>query len=327
MSAEPSRKKAYSSDLRWRVVYQRIAMNLPFYRIARNLNIACSTANRIYRHFEQTGGIDPVQRLVRREIRALDVHVELHVIGFVIENPSVYLSEVCNNIQAITGETISPSTVCRLLKRYSLSRKKIRQIALQRCDSLRGTFMAQTFLLRREMFVWIDETGSATRDAIRKYGYALRGMRAEYHRVLTRGKRVNAIAAMSFNGIVALDLTTDSVNGERFFDFLRASLIPNMLPFDGTSPRSVVIMDNCSVHHVEEVTELLRKAGIVVLFLPPYSPDLNPLEEAFSYIKGYLRMHDELFQSIPSPLDLIRAAFDSITEEHCQAWISHSGYL
>ena len=86
-------------------------------------------------------------------------------------------------------------------------------------------------------------------------------------------------------------------------------------------------MDNCSVHHVE-VTELLRQAGIVVLFLPPYSHDLNPLEEAFGYIKGYLRKYDELFpQSIPSPIDLIKTAFDSITEEHCQAWISDSGYL
>ena len=76
-------------------------------------------------------------------------------------------------------------------------------------------------------------------------------------------------------------------------------------------------MDNCSVHHVEDqVTELLRQAGIVVLFLPPYSPDLtpledlnpleplNPLEEAFGYVKGYLRKH-ELFQinSFPYRLD------------------------
>ena len=63
MSAEPSRKKSYSTDLRWRIVYQRIAMNLPFYKIAGNLNIAASTANRIYHLFEQTGGVDPVQRV------------------------------------------------------------------------------------------------------------------------------------------------------------------------------------------------------------------------------------------------------------------------
>ena len=270
--------------MRWRIVYQRIAMNLPFYKIAQNLSIAASTANRIYHLFEQTGGIDPVERPERHEIRAVNMHTELHIIGYVMENPSVYLNEVCYNIQDITGEAISPSTVCRLLKRYGVSRKKIRQIALQRCNSLRGTFMAHTFLYRREFFVWIDETGSASRDAIRKYGYSLRGTRPEYHRLLTRGKRINAIAAMSSTGIIALDLTTDTVNGDKFFDFLRASLIPNMMSFNGTNPQSIVIMDNCSVHHVEEVTELLRQAGIIVLFLPPYSPDLNPIEEAFGYI-------------------------------------------
>lgn len=249
------------------------------------------------------------------------------MIGFVLDNPSVYLIEVCYTLRDITGEMIAASTICKLLKRYGITRKKIRQIALQRCESLRGAFMAQSFLFQREMFVWVDETGSATRDTIRKYGYALRGMRAEYQRLLVRGKRVNAIAAMSSTGIVALELKTDTVNGDIFFYFLRGSLIPNMMPFDGMNPRSIIVMDNCTVHHVQAVKEILRQAGILVLYLPPYSPDLNPLEEAFSYIKGYLRKHDELFQSIPSPLDIIKTAFDSISEEHCQSWISHSCYL
>ena len=229
MSAEPSRKKAYSPDVRWRIVYQRIAMNLQFYKIARNLNIATSTAHRTYDLFEKTGGVDCVERLERHEMRALDRQTELYVIGFVLDNPSVYLIEVCYTLRDITGEMIAASTICKLLKRYGITRKKIRQIALQRCESLRGAFMAQSFLFQREMFVWVDETGSATRDTIRKYGYALRGMRAEYQRLLVRGKRVNAIAAMSSTGIVALELKTDTVNGDIFFDFLRGSLIPNMM--------------------------------------------------------------------------------------------------
>lgn len=68
MSAEPSRKKAYSPDVRWRIVYQRIAMNLQFYKIARNLNIATSTAHRTYDLFEKTGGVDCVERLERHEM-------------------------------------------------------------------------------------------------------------------------------------------------------------------------------------------------------------------------------------------------------------------
>jgi len=78
------------------------------------------------------------------------------------------------------------------------------------------------------MFVWVDEPGTATRDAIWKYSYALCGMRSEYRWMLTRGKKVNVIAAMFSTGIVALDLiTADTVNGDKFFEFLRASLIPH----------------------------------------------------------------------------------------------------
>ena len=169
MSAEPSRKKAYSPDLRWRIVYQRIGMNLPYYKIAQNLNIAASTVHRTYQLFEGTGKVDSVPHTDRPGMRALDMPTELHVLGFVTENPSIYLSEVCHTLHDITGMVVSASTVCRLLKRYGFTRKKIRQFALQRCESLRGAFMAQALLLKREMLVWIDETGSATRDAIRKY--------------------------------------------------------------------------------------------------------------------------------------------------------------
>ena len=99
MSAEPSRKKAYSPDLRWRIVYQRIGMNLPYYKIAQNLNIAASTVHRTYQLFEETGKVDSVPHTDRPGMRAL----------------------------GITGMVVSASTVCRLLKRYGFTRKKIRQ--------------------------------------------------------------------------------------------------------------------------------------------------------------------------------------------------------
>ena len=83
------------------------------------------------------------------------------------------------------------------------------------------------------------------------------------------------------------------------------------------------MLDNCSVYHVFEVTELLAKAAIVVLFLPPYSPDLNPAKEAFSFVKQYLRVHDEV---IRDHSHVLQAALDAITSDHCNAWITHTGY-
>ena len=58
-----------------------------------------------------------------------------------------------------------------------------------------------------------------------------------------------------------------------------------MMPYSGSNPYSVIIMDNCSVHHISKVKDALHQAGILVFFIPLYIPDLNPIEEAFKYIK------------------------------------------
>ena len=71
---------------------------------------------------------------------------------------------------------------------------------------------------------------------------------------------------------------------------------------------------------------LFTEAGVLVLFLPPYSPDLNPAEEMFSSIKYYLKDHDEILQIMDDPIQLLKAAFESATSEKCLGWITHSGY-
>ena len=114
--------------------------------------------------------------------------------------------------------------------------------------------------------------------------------------------------------------------GRTFFDFVRGTLIPRMLPFNGQNPNSILVLDNCTIHHITDVREVLQNSGILTLFLPPYSPDLDPIEEAFSYVQQYLKKHDDLLQSIPNPLTIINAAFDSITTHHTHGWISHAGY-
>jgi len=129
-SAEP-----YSVDLRWRVVYQRIAINLPFDDIAKNLNIAASIQLIMYMLFERTGKVDPVDSSSgREELRKLDRIRELYVIGLILENPSIYLHEVCQELKECFDFAISSSTICTLLKRYGVTCKKIRQVAKQHCE-------------------------------------------------------------------------------------------------------------------------------------------------------------------------------------------------
>ena len=92
---------------------------------------------------------------------------------------------------------------------------------------------------------------------------------------------ISVITALSTDGIVANEIMKGTVNDETFLEFIHGSLIPNMLPFDGENPWSLVVMDNCSIHHVQPVLDAFNQAGIVVLFLPPYSPDMNPVENVF----------------------------------------------
>ena len=186
--------------------------------------------------------------------------------------------------------------------------------------------MAEMSCFSTSQLVWVDETGCKNKDSIRRAGYALRGMAPVCTRFLHQGKRVSCVAAVAEDGLIALDMTKETIDSSFFFDFVRGSLLPNMLPYDGSNPRSVAVMDNCSIHHVETIKELFRQAGVLLIYFPPYSPDFNPIELTFSKVKYYLKDHDELLTITSNPLPIINAAFESITTEDCKNWISHCGY-
>lgn len=109
-------------------------------------------------------------------------------------------------------------------------------MAKRRCMEYRALFMARVLDFRSEMFEWVDETGSDARTNIPKFGYAMIGKTPVYHRFLARGKRVSAVAAICTEGLIDVELTTGSVDGDKFLDFVQGSLIPNMYPFNGTAP-------------------------------------------------------------------------------------------
>ena len=67
------------------------------------------------------------------------------------------------------------------------------------------------------------------------------------------------------------------------------SVLPIILPFDGMNPRSLIVMDNASIHHLDQVHDIITGVGAKLCFLPPYSPDLMPLEEVFSKVKYFLK--------------------------------------
>ena len=130
---EPGRRRSYSNDLRWRVVFQRKLQNLSYRTISENLTVAVSTVSRIIDRFDRTGDVRPSIML--------HSHEEFVLLQMVMEKPSVYLREFQYGLEEITGTEVSVSTICRTLNRFGFSRKKLRHVALQRSDSLRSQYL------------------------------------------------------------------------------------------------------------------------------------------------------------------------------------------
>ena len=138
--------------------------------------------------------------------------------------------------------------------------------------------MAEISLFDPQMLVWVDETGSKSRNSVRTHGYSLKGMRAVSHQLRVGGKRINAIGVMSMQGMEDAYIVEENVNGDVFERFVRTSLLPILKPFNGTNSHSVVVMDNASIHHLDKIAQMIAGVGALLRFLPPYSPELNPIK-------------------------------------------------
>ncbi|XP_031561967.1 uncharacterized protein LOC116297806 [Actinia tenebrosa] len=164
------------------------------------------------------------------------------------------------------------------------------------------------------------------RRLVRNYGYNFKGKRAEITRTAVRGERHTSIAAIGMSGLRCPQTVKGSVNGHDYAFFIQRHLLPVINPFNGINSHSVVIMDNAAIHHVDQVRELIEGAGALLLFLSPYSPDLNPIEEAFSKVKYFIRMNDIVMESADDPEPLITEAFYRLSSFDCHGLFRHCEY-
>ena len=289
------------------------------------LYIHISTVYRILDRFQENGTVAPVSH--QSGPAPLLGSVEEHAItDALISRPEMYLRELQDELFERTGTQASISTIFRTIRRLGFSRKKLRQVVLRRNDSLRAEFMEEMNYLTADMIVWLDETGSDRRSENRKFGYHLRGITPCSYKLSVQGKRLSCIATMSTRGIEDVDIYEGNINGAIFTTFIARSLVPLLQPFDGKSPRSVVVMENASIHHVDQVASLIQSTGAILRYLPPYSPDYNPLEESFAKVKAFLRENEVAYDTTDDPRVLIMMAFNSVTERDCEGYISHAGY-
>ena len=300
-------------------------MELTLQKVAANLCVDTSTVHRIVVNFNRTGDVSKKKYFSGNRYKKLSNPVQLTVLHLVLTKPDMYFWEIQKELKYMFSLDVSIASICKLLKASNFSRKKLQLVALQRDSIIRERYMLATSLFNLDMMVFIDESGCDRRDAIRKYGYGLRGMPVKSQKLLVRGQRISVIAAMTVDCILDLKIIRGNVTGEIFLDCINTVLLQHLMTFNGYNPNSVIIMDNCSVHHVHGVVKSLHQVGTLVQFLPPYSPDYNPIELLFSKVKSIMRaMEVEL--SITDDIEsIVLSAFSLITSEDCSAWV-HNVY-
>jgi transposase len=165
--------------------------------------------------------------------------------------------------------------------------------------------------------VFVDEMGTNT-SLSAVYGWAKKGERAHCSVPRNRGKNTTVLSSMSEEGM-GPSLAVEGATTARVFEtYVERVLAPTL------RKGRVVVMDNLSAHKGERVRELIEQRGCELLYLPPYSPDFNPIEEAFSKIKGLLRKAET--SSRETLLEAIGAAISALSAKDAHGFFEHCGY-
>lgn len=165
--------------------------------------------------------------------------------------------------------------------------------------------------------VFIDETGAAT-DMARLRGRGPRGQRVIGKIPYGHWKTTTFLAGLRCDSITAPFVIDRPMNGSIFLAYVEQILIPTLKGGD------IVVMDNLSAHKIEAVRRAIEAAGATLVFLPPYSPDLNPIEQLFAKLKALLRKAAE--RSVPALWDRIGQLLNAFTPTECANYFRHAGY-
>ncbi|HEX5570869.1 MAG TPA: IS630 family transposase [Ktedonobacterales bacterium] len=190
--------------------------------------------------------------------------------------------------------------------------------ASERNEAERAAWRAAVAAHDPQQFVFVDE--SSTHTALtRLYGWAPQDQRASGVAPRNHGKNTTLVAALTPDGLQEPWLLVEgAMNTEAFEWYIREQLAPHL------HPGQIVVMDNLSVHKAASIQETLAARGCDLLFLPPYSPDFNPIEQAFSKLKAILRGLGARTQEALQ--EAVRLAVEAITSADAAAWYAHAGY-
>lgn len=245
------------------------------------------------------------------------------------ERPDMYREEISAYLESLFRVQISKSSIGRALRAAGMTRKKIRRVAAQQDPDLIDYYMYRLHSLGVKSYhmVFVDESGSDTRDGHRDWGWADLGVTPVQTRMFSRGRRWQILPAYTQQGIMLSRVYDGSTTSALFEDFVE-QLLQHCGRFP--EPRSVLIWDNASWHMSDKIQQMCDEAGVLIVPLPPYTPRRNPIEELFAELKAYIKAswYEHLFLVRRDFGEFLRVCLEVVGRrlESAEGHFRHAGY-
>jgi transposase len=309
---------ALSMDIRKKVI-KAIAGGMSRRQAAARFDIGPATAVRWAKRVEISGSVAPSRMGGDRRSRRIEAHAEF-ILAQLEEQPDLTILELREKIREHHGVGFGHATVWRFLARHKITRKKKTGHASEQeredvAEAREAWFEGQLDLDPSKL-VFLDETAVSTNMA-RRFGWAPRGERCRMS-VPFGWKTKTLVAALRWDRIDAPMTIDSALDGASFLAYVEQILAPTL------SAGETVLMDNVRTHKVAGVKEAIEAKGAHLVYLPPYSPDFDPIEESFSKIKSILRRIAA--RTVDALEAAVGEALQSFTPQECMNYFASSGY-
>jgi len=221
---------------------------------------------------------------------------------------------------------VSQSTISRLLKKMNWSRRNIHRLSLNRSEEARTAYRQSLAGVAAEDLIFLDESIFNEKTGWRSRGYGPIGSEARYTASTRRGKTHSILAATSTRGwIPCTGVREGYFNTEAVLAWLADELWPSLRALYGHRVL-VIVLDNCSTHCDQRVRQSIEGAGYLVRYLPPYSPDYNPIELSFATLKAWIKRYYHFLRPAYDSFEdfLLMAITTSRCDQFAQAQFKHA---
>jgi transposase len=214
-----------------------------------------------------------------------------------LEKPGLYQDEMAVFLFDEFNVLVTPSSISRALKSIGWSKKTARQVAKQRNPHLRDYYSYSISPFHSHHFIFVDESGLDKRAGFRRTGWSPLGATPVQVARFHRDRRYQILPAYTQDGVLLSRVFQGTTDSNFFEDYIE-ELLQHCNPYP--MPRSVLVMDNASIHRSPKIKEMCSAAGVKLIYLPPYSPDLNPIEEFFAELKAFIKRQWHEYEDKPN---------------------------